>query len=493
MKLNDFKQIEKQLNESKLNELDMSDFIGQRAAAGTKVWADKLNPFSKGSGKISVKDKMASEMFVKDFIGRASEDLARAIKGGLVDPEGGSGAAPADPYAKGDQNSPYEPEKKEPTMGAAPTATTPPAEKPQAGAQTRSPNSASQQQPNWHTSQQIGYTPAKTKKPAADVTDVVPKTPKQIGMNNFPRLKESNNFERLDYIFESILEADEPYSQAQPAAQASKYPDTISSYLQKMFKQYTKGITVDPTVISQVKAICDQAQQNYSSMNPMKRGARQELAKLGNMAYALSYRDSAGYQHGKYSAAADQAGAASGQTGQLTGLDALRGRSTASATTDTPATTGAGAATPAASTAGATGATPEQVKSVYSQVKGLMKQLNKQQKGYILKALQKELGSSPDSTPPAEEPAAAAPEPTSNAGSGAFARMGQQLTQPGSGAVHKKSRNNPNIKRRPKTGVAAAAPATSPVDAKAAKIKKARATRKPTNPTIKEFKVWGNK
>ena len=55
MKLNDFKLVE-----SKLNELDMSDLIGQYGASGAKVWADKLNPFSKGSGKISVKDKMAS-------------------------------------------------------------------------------------------------------------------------------------------------------------------------------------------------------------------------------------------------------------------------------------------------------------------------------------------------------------------------------------------------------------------------------------------------
>jgi hypothetical protein len=137
-------------------------------------------------------------------------------------------------------------------------------------------------------------------------------------------------YHKLNNIFESILEAD------------NQYPDTISSYLQKMFKKYTKDITVDPAVINSVKQIADQAEQNYNSMNPMKRGARQELAKLGNMAYSLSYRDSEGYKHDKFSAADAQSTPQSG-SGETSGLDALRGRSSpeASSTAAAPATAAA--------------------------------------------------------------------------------------------------------------------------------------------------------
>jgi hypothetical protein len=72
--------------------------------------------------------------------------------------------------------------------------------------------------------------------------------------------------------------------------------------------------------------------------------------------------------------------------------------------------------------------------------------------------------------------------------------MVNQLRQPGSGTVHKKSRTNPNIQRRPRkaaaTTVPATTPATAPADTKAAKVKKARANRKPT---VKEYKSWGQK
>ena len=113
-----------------------------------------------------------------------------------------------------------------------------------------------------------------------------------------------------------------------------------------MFKKYTKGVGVDPAVINKVKQIADQAEQNYNSMNPMKRGARQELAQLGNMAYSLSYRDSEGYKHDKFSAADAQSSPQTG-SGETSGLDALRGRTSSEPSAAAPDAAGAEEIAPA--------------------------------------------------------------------------------------------------------------------------------------------------
>lgn len=394
--MNEVKQKTKKrnLNESQLSELDMSDVIGNYGAAGVKTIADKLNPFSKGSGKISVKDKMASEMFVKDFIGRASEDLARGIKAGLVNPNPATAPEPekADPYKPDNTAAATTPagsdSRIEPTMDpekttatSTKTAATQPGPASLAAAGTNAQrqtnqnlnayvqnaaktlNSATSPQqkmaltkelvnfmadrkdyPEWNnavaTVQQVikrgGLNPnfansamnrVKSGQTMAESWQIyaINKLLEAVSISwsdlGLTALNESKNswkvvdtkYHKLNNIFESILEADE------------QYPDTISSYLQKMFKKYTKDITVDPAIINRVKQIADQAELNYNSKNPMKRGARQELAQLGNMAYALSYRDSEGYKHDKFSAAGAQTTpqAGSGDTG---GFDALRGR-----------------------------------------------------------------------------------------------------------------------------------------------------------------------
>jgi hypothetical protein len=419
VKLNEFKQQMKNRNltESQLAELDMSDVIGNYGAAGVKTIADKVNPFSKSSGKISVKDKMASEMFVKDFIGRASEDLARGIKAGLVNPKPATAPEPekADPYkpdGKTTTTTPAGPDDRiEPTMDpakatapAAPTApggTAPgPASLAAAGANAQKQtnqnlnayvqnaaktlNSATSPQqkmsltkelvnfmadrkdyPEWNnavaTVQQVikrggldpnfansamnrikaGQTMAEAWQIYAinKLLEAVEITWEQLGLTALNESKNSwkvvdTKYYKLNNIFESIVEAD------------NQYPDTISSYLQKMFKKYTKGVGVDPAVINKVKQIADQAEQNYNSMNPMKRGARQELAQLGNMAYSLSYRDSEGYKHDKFSAADAQSAPQTG-SGETSGLDALRGRTSTDAGAAAPATASAEEIAPA--------------------------------------------------------------------------------------------------------------------------------------------------
>lgn len=419
MKLNEFKQKthNRKLNESQLSELDMSDVIGNYGAAGVKTIADKVNPFSKSSGKISVKDKMASEMFVKDFIGRASEDLARGIKAGLVNPKPATAPEPekADPYkpdGKTTTTTPAGPDDRiEPTMDpakatapAAPTApggTAPgPASLAAAGANAQKQtnqnlnayvqnaaktlNSATSPQqkmsltkelvnfmadrkdyPEWNnavaTVQQVikrggldpnfansamnrikaGQTMAEAWQIYAinKLLEAVEITWEQLGLTALNESKNSwkvvdTKYYKLNNIFESIVEAD------------NQYPDTISSYLQKMFKKYTKGVGVDPAVINKVKQIADQAEQNYNSMNPMKRGARQELAQLGNMAYSLSYRDSEGYKHDKFSAADAQSSPQTG-SGETSGLDALRGRTSSEPSAAAPDAAGAEEIAPA--------------------------------------------------------------------------------------------------------------------------------------------------
>ena len=476
----------------------MSDLIGQYAASGAKVIGDKLNPFSKGSGKISVKDKMASEMFVKDFIGRASEDLSRAIQGGLVNPNPAS-KAPADPYAKGDgAKDPYDSGKVEPKMDATPTTptttpttpTTTPTTPTAPTTTPTTPTAPTSTTPSKITPQQAAALKGRLKGKASPTSaqsgfkDYVGGSGERMtgvdksGAPVFKHIARESKYSKLNYVFESILEAD------------NQYPDTISSYLQKMFKQYTKGITVDPATINQVKAIADQAEQNYNSMNPMKRGARQELAKLGNMAYALSYRDSEGYKHGKFSAADAQAGATPttpAANGELSGLDALRGRSTAASTTPNSTTANTPQAAPTTTTPVSS---PEVVKSTYMQVKDLLSKLDKKGKQRILAALQKQLGTEPAAAPattPAAEPAA---EPTSNAGANAFNQMTRQLpgqdtsstggttTPSATGVTHKAGRGT-KVKQtrasKPKTTKKKAAPVTPPLA------------------ESKSYKVWGQK
>lgn len=338
MKLNELKESQQ------LDELGLHDIVGDYGSAALKQVGHKLNPWSRGSGQLSVKDKMASDMFVRDFVGRATEDLVRAIKGGQVNPENTlaePGAdATADPYDNGGKTAPAADKPAAPTAPTQPTASAP--TKPAAPAKPVQPQGrlpAPQQQQRlsapvkpgqpaqptrWHTSQQI----QQPKRPgigyngkSGDISDA-----------NF-RMKEGTKFDKLNQIFESILEAGEPdaYAQGNQPEQksANSYPDTISSYLQKMFRQYTRSrsgklMQLDPAQEANVKRLADQAERDYNSLNPLKRTGRSAITQLANLAYSLSYSNVPGFKHQKASAAGDALGDVPGAE-KVDPLASLRG------------------------------------------------------------------------------------------------------------------------------------------------------------------------
>jgi hypothetical protein len=69
----------------KLNELNLSQAVlGDFGTAALKQAGNRL--VGNTEGNLSVKDKMAKEKFIADFVGRANTNLTSAIQSGLVDP-----------------------------------------------------------------------------------------------------------------------------------------------------------------------------------------------------------------------------------------------------------------------------------------------------------------------------------------------------------------------------------------------------------------------
>ena len=86
MKLNEVKQVD---------EVNLSHVVGDYGAAGLKQIGNRL--MGNAEGQLSVKDKMAKEKFIADFIGRANTNLNSAIKSGLVDTKMKAGTPQAQP------------------------------------------------------------------------------------------------------------------------------------------------------------------------------------------------------------------------------------------------------------------------------------------------------------------------------------------------------------------------------------------------------------
>ena len=75
MKLNEFKK-------PKLNELDLSSFIGDYGSAGLRTGLGSMM----GKNVLSTQDQMVKDQFVKNFTSRAFSGLQSGISSGLVDP-----------------------------------------------------------------------------------------------------------------------------------------------------------------------------------------------------------------------------------------------------------------------------------------------------------------------------------------------------------------------------------------------------------------------
>jgi len=202
-------------------------------------------------------------------------------------------------------------------------------------------------------------TATKSSKKSKNNTITMPKRnvkPRNAGKNAFgqmaqnlggDRVAEGSRFDKLNYIFESIL------AEQDPAQGGTK--QTISQYITNFFKQFMKNVDIsDPTVMTNVASLAKELEQNYA-----KDKGKSTLPKLANLAYSVSYAQ------------------------QLKDPEAEQ---TTKPTQTTPSTT-----TPQNNTPQSTQASTQQAKMTAAQITKLMQGLNTRQKQAVLKSLQKEL------------------------------------------------------------------------------------------------------
>jgi hypothetical protein len=115
VKLNEVKQVD---------EVNLSHVVGDYGAAGIKQIGNRL--MGNAEGQLSVKDKMAKEKFIADFIGRANTNLNSAIKSGLVDPKMKAGTPQAQPAQPAQAKPEPQSQQAQPAQSATPTPNTAP-------------------------------------------------------------------------------------------------------------------------------------------------------------------------------------------------------------------------------------------------------------------------------------------------------------------------------------------------------------------------------
>ena len=315
MKLNELKQ------PSTLNE-DLSDWIGTHGAASVKGGIDKFKGNAEGS--LSTVDRMARDGFIKDFIGRASANIKSAIASGIVVSPAAGQATPAAPVA------PETPEQKrirlqkiqQQTLDKSggqfdKLPTTAQAETPEqkrirlqkiqqqtqtgtAGQFSKLPaNQVATQSSNIRAAKQLAAAPQTTEKPM-----VAPvQTPAEIRAAKLAAataaLRESATYNKLNVVFESMMEA-------------SSATSSVSSYLQKMFTQYMHGVDTS-SQSAKIKELSDAVEQSYSLADGGK-AAIAPLTQLANLGFALSHSNKG------RDAVASPAIAAGEQPGFLSGL-----------------------------------------------------------------------------------------------------------------------------------------------------------------------------
>ena len=384
----------------KLNELNLSHVIGDVGASALKQVGNRIT--GSAEGNLSVKDKMAKERFIADFIGRANTNLNSAIQSGLVDPNIKAGAAGAvEPQQDAMPGPSANSTPQQPATSAAPkTPAEIQKEKLALAAQAAQQNMASNpaptqpQQPQQPApTQQAKMTPQQVAALKGKLKAGATATSGQSGFKNyvggsgermtgvdksgapvFQKIQRESKYAKLDYILESIINIDE-----------AEEAQSISEYLQNMFNQYLKlpkGIT-DPKAKAQVKTLADAAQASYPNI-------KDALAKMANLGFAISYSQGDG---------ATQGARATAPTKTPSALDAIsagfnKGLGKASDASDDADTA------PAVSTPNDS--------SAYDQVMALVGKLSTEEKQKLIAKLQ---------------------EPASG-GQGAFDQMKNQLKEP---------------------------------------------------------------
>ena len=220
--------------------------------------------------------KMAKNIFVRNFMQKAISGLASAINSGLVDPNV-TGVAPTTPQTPAPTAPVTGVGNKPNTMANAPVSKTNTAKPGNLNAAvTQTPAQVRQQKQAAATQvARAGMTPVR--KPVVWKSGRNPNAPAVA--------KENKAFEKLNNIFEGILNVNEAAGQS------------ISQYIQGLFMQYMKGVPMNnPNTTQQVKTLADEVQATYAKDN-----GKNALTKMADLGWALSHSPEATQQ-----AAADQ-------------------------------------------------------------------------------------------------------------------------------------------------------------------------------------------
>jgi len=239
MKINEFKRPKSK----KMNE-DLASWIGDIPAAALKSF---------GTNKTS-KMQMIQDVFLKDFISDATVSLDQAMKSKYVKLPASD--ATADKYTMIDKMAGAGAQKT-PAPGGAPKPDTGLGNKPQAGVSGGAPKPDT----GLGNKPQAGVSGGAPKQQTAPVAaqNSAPKTPtplqQRLARRNAPnimaKVKESTDFDKLNLIFESIMEADEQ-SNAQ----------SISQFMTDWFAAYMQGSNWK-NARHQVEPIIKQIESSY--------------------------------------------------------------------------------------------------------------------------------------------------------------------------------------------------------------------------------------
>jgi len=381
----------------KINELDLSQVIGDFGAAAVKQAGNRI--MGKPEGQMSVKDKMAHDMFIRDFVGRAKADLNAAVKSGLVDVTS-TAATQSNPAQT--TTTPTTPTAQQDTQQTTPTAQQ----------DTQQTTQQSTQQVKTPTTQQNTQ---QTKTPTTQQSTQQVKTP-TTQQNTQQTATAALSPEEIRKQKQAVAataanQQAAPFSKIEPApavwknnrtpnAPASRNPVqpmkedaaaagqkmSVAQYVKNMFTKYMKKTNIkSPQIQQQLNTLAQEVQSTYGS------GAKEALTKLANLAYSVSYADVDGDGVADNAAAPQKTGALDAiSAGLKQGLSGTQAGAQAGTQTDAQA----GAQTPAAGAQGTT----------YKQAVDLIKTLDKKGKQRTLAYVQQKLGTA--TATPEKEPSA---------------------------------------------------------------------------------------
>jgi hypothetical protein len=228
-------------------------------------------PVAAVSGLLSrkgTKQTLTQNAFIKDFVDDAITSISNGISGKFIDPKKTMAGNTPPPPAP-----PAPPASPKPTAAVPTTSPTqvPPAQ--QTG-QTMSP----QQTATAKMQTKAGIQPTGQKMTAAQRTQAQLQARKMQAAQKPRPVKEATSYDRLNSIFENILEATDPNAAAPDSGKPS-----IGDYMYDWFNQYMSGVNWISKK-DQVIPYLEKIEKDYNSVTKAK-GA---ITQLAQVAYALS-------------------------------------------------------------------------------------------------------------------------------------------------------------------------------------------------------------